>query len=278
MEYESIATRQDGPVGVIELARPERLNSMDPATMGAELVDALRRLTWDRSIGAVVLTGRGPSFCAGAMLGERPRPIHPEDVDTTEEERLLYGYSYGQMWAHMRSFGKPLLAAVNGYALGGGWELALHCDMVVAGESAIFGCDEIRVGQIPYAGNVKLLTAILGKFLAFQLVTSGRRITAQEALNLRLVNAVVPDAECLTHAIQLAHQLLAGSAVAIGLTKKLIARVVDIEQDYDLERAYAHFIRGTATFQDSFERRTRDIVGGNDTGRHLNPAQPARDS
>jgi enoyl-CoA hydratase len=229
-------------VGLIELNDPDRRNPSDPRTSLAELNDALLDFGSDREIRAVVLHGRGESFCAGANLGERRPARYPQDDEQSAAERLAYGYAYGQMWDVLHNFKKPLVAAVRGHCYGGGWELAHACDLIVAGQSARFGALEITVGLIPFATATNYLPKMIGKHRAMDLVLNGRVIEAEQAFEWGLVNTVVPDDKCLEHAMELAAELAARPPIAVAFARQLIKRTMAVTENYDLERAYGHFL------------------------------------
>src|ERR1700741_4980399 len=138
-DYGDIVVTVDGPVALIELNTPERLNPIDPRTNEADLSRALDDLRASLEVRAAVLTGRGRAFSAGAQLGTPLPHRDPRDEHRTQGQRLAWGFSFGDFWTTIEAFPKPLIAAVNGYALGGGWKLAFVCNMIIAGESTVFG-------------------------------------------------------------------------------------------------------------------------------------------
>src|SRR5438270_6881509 len=153
----------------------------------------------------VILTGRGRGFCVGRDLRSGGGPSDYDGLSSHKAQHLAYGYAFGRtLWDTVHDFPKPLIAAVNGWALGGGWELAHLCDWIIAAETAVFGAVEIDVGLPPFAGTCTYLTRIVGKHLAMDLIVRGRKITAQEALELHLVNEVVPIDALTSSALALA--------------------------------------------------------------------------
>ncbi len=183
MSYEFIiVNREVAPfVAMIQLNRPKELNALNLQLMG-EIRDALLDLDADDSIRAIVITGNERAFAAGAdikqMAGKTAIDMLKIDQFTT--------------WDTIRKTKKPLIAAVSGFALGGGCELVMHCDMIVASETAQFGQPEINIGVMPGAGGTQRLTKAVGKALAMEMVLTGRFITAEEAKSAGLINKVVP--------------------------------------------------------------------------------------
>ncbi|HEY0580867.1 MAG TPA: enoyl-CoA hydratase-related protein, partial [Chloroflexota bacterium] len=168
--YEYVLSTTDGPVGIVTLNRPKQLNAL-AAPLMRELVDALEQHDADPAIRAIVVTGGPTVFAAGADIKEM--------ADATTADMLVRN-TIG-LWDRARRLSKPLIAAVAGYALGGGCELAMLCDLIVAAENARFGQPEINIGLIPGAGGTQRLTRTVGKFMAMDLVLTGRMIGAEEA-------------------------------------------------------------------------------------------------
>ncbi|SNQ45264.1 conserved hypothetical protein [Frankia canadensis] len=245
---ETVVTSSRGAVGIIELNDPARLNPTDARTTLAEVNEALLSFGRDRVTRAVVISGRGRAFSAGANLGEKRPARYPQDDQDTEAMRLAYGYAYGQVWETLHNFRKPLIGAVNGYCLGGGWELAQSCDLLVAGESAIFGSFEMRVGQAPFAGGAVYLTRTVGKHRAMDMILNSRRIPASEALTLGLVNEIVPDAKSLDRAVEIGQELAAKPPVAVAFARHLVRKALAVSEFYDLERSYGYYLQ---TMEDS---------------------------
>jgi len=243
--YQAIAVSTEGSVGLIELDDPDRLNPTDSHTTLAELNDALRRFGHDRSTRAVVVFGRGRAFSAGANLGHRRAARYAQDDEDSAASRLAYGYAYGQMWDTLHGFKKPLVAAVNGYCLGGGWELAHACDIIVAGQDAQFGAVEINVGLIPFATTTTYLPRMIGKHRAMELILGARKITADEALSLGLVNEVVPVESTFDRAKEVATMLAAKPPLAVAFARSLIKKAMAVTESYDLERAYGYYLQTT---------------------------------
>uniref|UniRef100_A0A831THB3 Enoyl-CoA hydratase/isomerase family protein n=1 Tax=Thermorudis peleae TaxID=1382356 RepID=A0A831THB3_9BACT len=209
----TVITERVGQVLVLRLNRPEKLNAISPQMM-REIASALHEARVDESVRVVALTGNERAFSVGADI----------DVFAGATARDLSGpQSDAHLWATIWRFEKPLVAAVSGYAFGGGFELALACDLIVASETARFASPEIRLGLIPGAGGTQHLARRLGKYLAMELVLTGRELSAREAQQLGLVNRVVPLDQYLTEALELAGQIASHSPEAARAAKAAIA-------------------------------------------------------
>ncbi len=202
-------------VALVTLDRPEALNALSFGLL-AELVAALRALDADADVRAIVLTGAGErAFAAGADIKEM--------ADATPES-LADGGGFAP-WDELRSIRKPIVAAVRGFALGGGCELAMACDLIVAGDDAQFGQPEIRIGVMPGAGGTQRLTRAIGKARAMELILTGRSIDAREAERLGLVTRVVPAEATLESALALAAEIAAMPPLAVAAAKRAINEV-----------------------------------------------------
>ncbi len=227
-DYKLILTAQEGAVATITLNRPDKLNALNMALMD-EIVAALEGMEADDSVRAVILTGAGTrAFAAGADIGEMAEASVIEMVQRNQFAK----------WERIRRFSKPLIAAVNGFALGGGNELVMHCDIVVAGETAQFGQPEVNIGVMPGAGGTQRLTRAVGKMLAMEVVLAGRLLTAQEALSFGLVNRVVPVEAVMLEAQRLAKEIASKSPLAVRMAKEAVLRSFDttIEGGLEFER------------------------------------------
>ncbi|MDR7418336.1 MAG: enoyl-CoA hydratase-related protein [Armatimonadota bacterium] len=236
MAYTNILLERDGAVAIITLNRPKVLNALNQETMD-ELVDALEALDRDDAVRCVVLTGGERAFAAGADVNEM---LHATPA------QMLSGYRF-QQWERIRKVTKPLIAAVRGFALGGGCELALLCDMIIAGEGARFGQPEINLGIMPGAGGTQRLTRAVGKARAMELILTGRHITAAEADRLGLVTRVVPDEVVLDEARALAQQIARKAPVAVRLAKDAVLKAFDttLEGGLDYERKLFYLLFST---------------------------------
>lgn len=219
---EVLVERPHAQVAVLRLNRPEARNALSQA-LRAQLAAQFSALGADDSVRAIVLTGGERVFAAGADLRAM--------VDSTPVELMLLNNQ--RMWQAIASCPKPVIAAVNGYALGGGCELAMHADLIVAGESAQFGQPEIRVGIMPGAGGISRLTRTVGKFKAFRMLLTGEPIPAREAEALGLVSEVVADDAVQARALQLAEQIAGMPPLAVAQIKEVLLA----GQDASLETA-----------------------------------------
>src|SRR5256714_10120176 len=181
MAYEHIKVEIEAPIATITLDRPKVLNALSPAVI-AEVGGALRDLDADESIRAVVITGGPKVFAAGADIGDMAERSAAEQLNRDQTGA----------WSPISGFKKPLIAAVNGYCLGGGCELALMCDVIIAGDSARFGQPEINLGIIPGAGGTQRWPRTAGKFAAMEVMLTGGMVSARRAHELGIVNKVVP--------------------------------------------------------------------------------------
>jgi enoyl-CoA hydratase len=208
-----VLVEREGPVAVVRLNRPEQLNALSDALMD-ELVRALEELDRDEAIRAIVLAGNERAFAAGADIGE---------LAQTSAIDLYYGRRI-ERWDAIRALWTPLVAAVSGFCLGGGCELALSCDLIVASETAQFGQPETGLGIIPGAGGTQRLTRAVGKALAMDVILSGRRLSAHEALAAGLVARVVAKEAWLDEAKRLARDIAEKGPVATRLAKESVDR------------------------------------------------------
>ncbi len=234
--YQYILVERDEAVGIVTLNRPKELNALS-TTVVAEVADALSELDRDQSIRCMVITGAGEkAFAAGADIKEM--------ADKSPIDMLLGGF---EAWERLRRLRKPVIAAVGGYALGGGCELAMHCDLIVASENARFGQPEINLGIIPGAGGTQRLARTLGKFVTMEMVLTGKQFTAQEMAERGLVNRVVPRGEHLTEALKLARELAAKAPIAVRLAKEAVLAAFETSLEEGLERERKNFFLLFAT-------------------------------
>jgi enoyl-CoA hydratase len=236
-QYQYILVQQEARVGIVQLNRPDVLNALSPDLM-AELVEALEAFDNDDAIGCIVLTGGEKVFAAGADI---KKMAEASAVDMLVMDQLA-------RWDRIRKLHKPVIAAINGYALGGGCELAMMCDMIIAGENAKFGQPEINIGVIPGAGGTQRLTRAVGKAKAMELILTGRPFSAQEALEMGLITKVVPSELTIEEAKQLAKTIAEKPAVAVRLAKEAILKAFDttIEGGLDYERKLFYLLFASA--------------------------------
>jgi len=211
MPYELILTETRGRVGLITFNRPQAMNALNNQLM-RELMEALDAFDKNDAIGAMVITGNEKAFAAGADIKEMAGKSIEQMMDT--DHIAVFG--------RIRTIRKPVIAAVSGWALGGGCEVALSCDMIVASKSAKFGQPEINIGVIPGAGGTQRLTRAVGKVIAMEMILNDRRLTAQEAHQFGMVNRVVPVEGYLDEALKLAEEIAARAPVAVRAAKKMI--------------------------------------------------------
>jgi enoyl-CoA hydratase len=217
MAYENILTETRGRVGLITLNRPKQLNALNDALMN-ELGDALAAFEQDDGIGAIVLTGSEKAFAAGADIGAMKDWSY---MDVYKSEYIT------RNWERIRSVRKPVIAAVAGFALGGGCEVALACDIVIAADSAKFGQPEIKIGVIPGAGGTQRLPRAVGKAKAMDLILTGRMMDAAEAERAGLVSRVVPAAKLLDEALAAAAAIAEFSLPSVMMAKEAVNRAYE---------------------------------------------------
>jgi enoyl-CoA hydratase len=214
--YEHIVADREPPIAVITLNRPRVLNALSPALIG-ELGDALAGFDRDEDVRAVVLTGGPKVFAAGADIGDM--------AERSPVDQLLRDQT--GRWAPIAAFGKPLIGAVNGYALGGGCELMLMCDMVIAGDTARIGQPEVNLGIIPGAGGTQRWPRTAGKYVAMEVALGGDPVGADRAYQLGLVNKVVPAEMTVEVAKRLALKLAEKPPLALRLAKESVNRAFE---------------------------------------------------
>ncbi len=222
-----ILTSKEGSCALVQLNRPDVLNAINIELMTG-LVDALEALDADPEVRVIILTGNEKAFAAGADIKEMAGAGAVEMLLRDQFAR----------WDRIRKIKKPLIAAVSGFALGGGCELAMTCDMIIASESARFGQPEISIGVIPGAGGTQRLTRAVGKGIAMEMILTGKMISAEEALRIGLVNAVVPVETYLEEAKALAREIASRPPVAVRLAKEAVLKAFDttIEGGLEFER------------------------------------------
>jgi enoyl-CoA hydratase len=211
MAYETILVERRGAVGLITLNRPKALNALNSQLIG-ELNQALAGFDADPEIAVMVLTGSERAFAAGA------------DIKEMEEKSFITATSedFIAPWQEIAKRRKPVIAAVAGYALGGGCELAMMCDIIIAADNAKFGQPEINLGTLPGAGGTQRLTRLVGKAKAMEMVLTGRMMDAQEAERANLVARVVPAADLLDEALKLASTIAEKSQLIVAMAKEAV--------------------------------------------------------
>lgn len=227
--------------GLIQLNRPDALNALNIDLM-KEVVETLESFDKDSEIGCMVITGNEKAFAAGADIKEM--------ADATAIEMLLRDQF--ARWDKIRKIKKPIIAAVSGFALGGGCELAMSCDMIIASDSAQFGQPEIKLGVIPGAGGTQRLTKAIGKARAMEMILTGKFYTAQDMFNAGLVTKVVPKEVFLDEALELASDICKMPTIAVQLGKESVLKSFDltIESGLELERKNFYLLFAS---EDKFE-------------------------
>ena len=219
-----VLVERDGAIAVVVLNRPDQLNALSDELM-EELVSALTELDRDEGVRAIVLGGSERAFAAGADIGELAQA---SAIDLYYQRRI-------ERWDAIRGLWTPLIAAVSGYCLGGGCELAMACDLIVASESAQFGQPETGLGIIPGAGGTQRLTRAVGKAVAMDVILIGRRLSADEALAAGLVARVVPNEAWLEEAKGLAREIAEKGPVGTRLAKESVDRAFETTLTAGLE-------------------------------------------
>jgi len=222
--YKNILIDVQDATAIITLNRPKVLNALSHELM-AELVACLEDCDANDKLRCIIITGGEKAFAAGADIKEM-------SGETTVSIMLADRFA---TWDKIRRIKKPIIACVSGFALGGGCELVLNCDMVVASETAQFGQPEINIGVMPGAGGTQRLTRLVGKYKAMEMILTGARITAQEAKALGLVNKVVPPELCLDEAKSLAREIAQKSPLAVRLAKEAVLKSFELPLSEGLE-------------------------------------------
>ncbi|MDN4166930.1 enoyl-CoA hydratase-related protein [Cytophagales bacterium LB-30] len=256
MEFIKVTPQYQNHIALIELNRPKELNALNLQLMG-ELRDALKMLDAEDSVRVIVLTGNEKAFAAGAdikqMAGKSAIDMYLVDQFST--------------WDQIKKTKKPLIAAVSGFALGGGCELAMTCDMIIASETAKFGQPEIKIGVMPGAGGTQRLTKAIGKAKAMEMVLTGKFISAEEAERYGLVNRVVPVALYLEETMKLAKEIAEMSPIATRLAKEAVNRSFEtsLEEGLQFERKNFYLLFASEDQKEGMnafiEKRKADFKG-----------------
>ena len=231
MSYETILTEQHGRVLLVTLNRPQALNALN-RQLAAELIAAAQAADKDPAIGCLVVTGSAKAFAAGADIKE----MQAQDFST------MYAADWFGEWERFTAVRKPVIAAVAGYALGGGCELAMMCDMIIAAENAKFGQPEIKLGTIPGLGGTQRLTRAIGKAKAMDLVLSGRFMDVKEAESAGLVARVLPVENFVAEVLKIAEGMAAFSSPVLMMAKQCVNAALEttLEQGLAYERRVFH--------------------------------------
>lgn len=236
MSYATLLVEKHGAVLLVTMNRPEVLNAINSELAG-ELIDAAAAADKDADVRALVLTGSGKAFAAGADIKEMQQRGFPE----------MYSLDWFSEWKKFTDTRKPIIAAVAGYALGGGCELAMMCDMIVAADNAKFGQPEIKLGVTPGMGGSQRLTRIIGKAKAMDMCLTGRMMDAAEAERAGLVSRIVPTANLVDEALKMGAEIAAMSLPSVLMTKEAINRSyeVTLAEGLRFERRVFHSLFAT---------------------------------
>jgi enoyl-CoA hydratase len=237
MAFETILVETRGKVGLITLNRPQALNALNSTLMG-EVNQALDGFEADATIGCVVITGSEKAFAAGADIKEMQHLSFPQ----------TYIDDFVTSWDRIASRRKPIVAAVAGFALGGGCELAMMCDIIIAADTARFGQPEIKLGVMPGSGGTQRLTRLIGKVKAMEMCLTGRMIDAAEAERAGLVARVVPAADLLAEAMKTAETIASLSLPVVMMIKESVNRADEttLAEGMRFERRLFHSLFATA--------------------------------
>ena len=235
MEYIKTSSPKSGVI-LIELNRPEKRNALNNATL-QEIADYLQQLEADSSVKAVVITGNSQCFAAGADLNE----LSKLDVVSIQQDLRP------QLWKRIDEFSKPLIMAINGYAFGAGFELALHGDIVLAGENAQFALPEIGLGMLPGAGGTQRLARLVGQQLTMRWAMTGEMISAQTALQHGITSQVCPVGLTVQYAVELAEKIAKQAPLAIRVIKQSLKSIHEVTLSQGLKLERQHFVWLAAT-------------------------------
>ena len=235
MEYIKTSSPKSGVV-LIELNRPEKRNALNNATL-QEIADYLQQLEADSAVKVVVITGNPQCFAAGADLNE----LSKLDVVSIQQDLRP------QLWKRIDEFSKPLIMAINGYAFGAGFELALHGDIVLAGENAQFALPEIGLGMLPGAGGTQRLARLVGQQLTMRWAMTGEMISAQTALQHGITSQVCPVGLTVQYAVELAEKIAKQAPLAIRVIKQSLKSIHEVTLSQGLKLERQHFVWLAAT-------------------------------
>jgi enoyl-CoA hydratase len=256
MAYEMIVVEREGAIGTITLNRPKVLNALNTQLM-TELVDALQEFDRDSGVRCIAVMGSDRAFAAGADIGEM---VDAQPIDLLFQNRFA-------RWDAIRAITKPVVAGVSGFCLGGGCELAMACDMIVASETAQFGQPEINLGIIPGAGGTQRLTRAVGKAVAMDMVLTGRSLSAVEARDLGLVARVTSVEGWRDETMRVARQIAAKSPVALRIAKESVGKAFDtsLTEGIEFERRAFYLLFASEDQKEGMrafvEKRTPEFVG-----------------
>jgi enoyl-CoA hydratase len=243
-------------IGIVRLNRPDKLNALNYDLM-TQVIEALERFDADQNVRCMLVAGDERAFAAGADINEMA------DASMIEmHHRNMFG-----RWVRIKQLHKPIVAAVSGYALGGGCELLMCCDIIIASESARFGQPEINLGVIPGAGGTQRLTRAVGKAQAMDLILTGRMITAHEALAMGLVSRVVPAEQWLDEALKVCQELCQKAPVALQLGKEAVAKAFEttLTEGIEVEKKLFYMLFATEDQKEgmrAFQEKRHAVFAG----------------
>ncbi len=256
MAHKNIISEKREKVGIITLNRPKAMNALNGALM-TELMDALFAYDADETVGAILIAGNERVFAAGADISQMSKMSAVE----------MFKDSFVELFDGIRKIKKPIIAAVSGYALGGGCELAMSCDMIIASEKAKFGQPEINLGVIPGAGGTQRLTRAVGKVVAMEMVLNNRTLSANEALEFGLINHVYPVDEYLDKALKLASRIAKRAPLALRQGKAAVNKSFELSlsEGLEFERRAFYFLFATEDQKEGMaafsEKRSAEWIG-----------------
>jgi enoyl-CoA hydratase len=257
VSYSTIAVSREEMLGIITLNRPEAMNALN-TKMVSELIEALTEFSRDEGVRCVVISGSEKAFSAGADIKEM--------ADVSAVQMAMTGHFF-PLWDTVGRYPKPIVGALSGFVLGGGLELAMSCDVLVASETTQLGQPEIDIGVMPGGGGTQRLTRAVGKYKAMEMILTGKRIGAEEAKSLGLVSKVVPREAYLTEAKKVAGEIASKSPVAVRLAKMAVNKAFEMGLgdgiDFERELFYLLFasedkVEGMKAF---LEKRKPDFKG-----------------
>ena len=257
MDYQTILVAEEEPLAIITLNRPDALNALN-GRMVCEITEALSSFETRDSIRCVILTGSDRVFCAGADIKEMATQ---SAVGMIKSDHLL------SLWEKVGRYPKPIIAALSGYTFGGGLELAMCCDLIVASEGTKLGQPEINIGIIPGGGGTQRLTRAIGKYRAMELILTGGTISAEEARSFGLINRVVPQKQYLEEAKKLAREIGSKGPIAVKLAKLAIRKAEEtgLSDGLEYERGLFYALFATKDKEEGMraflEKRRPEFTG-----------------
>ena len=241
MDFKNIMVDKEGAVGIVRMNRPAAMNALNSETLG-ELKEAFAQLKDDDGVRVIIITGEGKAFVAGADIAEMK--------DMTADEAREFSQAGQKVFSKIARMKKPVIAAVNGFALGGGCELAMACDIRIASDKAKLGQPEVNLGVIPGFAGTQRLSRLVGAAKAKELIFTGDMVDAQTALSIGLVNQVVPVEQLMDVCMEMANKIASKGPAAVKLAKKVINRGIEEKlekgSEYETDEFGECFAKGEA--------------------------------